>query len=252
MIHVYSDASVGRLGFAGAYIVGNGPPIGVSLAASNSTEAEMLTLAAAVRHARKQYPTSPLIVHTDLEHIKYILARNRARGSMVLRTALEECAAEIRGDGNQCRQHKLCHNHARVVAGIRGLSHPKMPKQPEHVDRDGVVTIPKRTYARDRYKAVVEVLVTHDGAGMRPSTRRGSQDSAFCDRATQRDGTLSGYEKSQQIERVACSLKSGMVAVLWKVIGRLEPHRESQANLLAYELRLAKIGSRPATLIGCW
>lgn len=150
-VHVFSDASVGKLGFSGAYIIGEEGPIGIYVEAANSTEAELRTSAAAVLEARARHSHSKLIVHTDLESIDRILVTRRARGAMILLHALEECGDyELRPDGNDHKQHRQCHHHARVMAGIKGTQHPKLTKERKRLKL--------RPTTREKYVRIIEAL----------------------------------------------------------------------------------------------
>jgi hypothetical protein len=160
-IHVFSDASVGPCGFAGAYVVGGGKPIGIRFEASTSTEAELLTLEAAVRDARRLHPKEPIVVHTDLLQIHFMLLRLRARGSAKLNSALRECEAEIVGDGNQHGAHRICHRHARITAGILGTQHPDFvgPKRKKVKKPKGLKPLPNmRPTTREKFRAVIEAI----------------------------------------------------------------------------------------------
>lgn len=149
-VHVFSDASQGRLWYTGAFIVGDEQPVGVIHDdCRNSMEAELLTAEIAIREARQSHPASAIVLHSDLAAIHAILLNKRNAGAYKLALAVVECNVAVLSDANQHGRHRKCHHHARVTAGIYGERHPRQDK-PTH-----------RPGTRKRLQMILEAMGEH-------------------------------------------------------------------------------------------
>jgi hypothetical protein len=132
-VEIFSDASHSGKRYAGAYIIGRGgePVHVVHQGCSNSTQAEMLTIAAAVAKAVESYVPSQLIVHTDVASINASIDKQSRLGIepglTLLRFRVD--GVQFVPDANQHGPHRQCHRHARIAAGICGTLHPELIKR---------------------------------------------------------------------------------------------------------------------------
>lgn len=146
-VDLFSDASQHGEFYAGAYIIGDGEPVGVLLPeAKTSTQAELMTSREAIIQARLIYPEETLVLHSDLHGIRNAVLRGQ--GFRILWDFLD--GVELKSDGNNFKQHKRCHNMARVMTGKKGSQHPALRRQTKVKPLNGRLML-----------AVQEVLANH-------------------------------------------------------------------------------------------
>lgn len=121
----------------GAYLIGPCPiqaiakPVQVRFEGyiKGSQDAEVATMAAALRDAIQVAGDRNVCLHVDVQPIEPILNRNPGRHRSVwmkeLRLLLMEHRVEVMDDGAKFWQHLLCHRFSRIASGVCGLKHPE-------------------------------------------------------------------------------------------------------------------------------